>query len=184
MAGVVSRVRSSPRLQRRLAAVALAVVVVAAMATTAILFWNTASRRDAPISTLPADIDPGAKVVPLADETREAARTWIMGAVTRRDLAGTYDLTHKDIRGSLTREEWEAGAIPVIPYPVDEIGPEHWRTDFSYADEAMLEVRLNPGVGGEGQKPLTFFIGLVRDDGRWLINYWVPRYRPGVPLAQ
>lgn len=181
--------RSSPRLQRRLFVAALSVFGLGVVVATVSLYGNTATFVEAPLSDDPADLVTGGTTVPVAAEAREVARLWIMGAVTRRDLVSTYDLTHEDIRGSLTRAEWETGSIPVIPYPVDEIKAAQWRTDYSYVSEAMLQVRLNPGLDAPpGQRALTFFVGLVRigegDDARWLVNYWAPRYRPGVPLAQ
>ncbi len=126
-------------------------------------------------------------MVPFSDEAKAIATRWILGAVTRRDLKGTFDMTHPDIRGSMSRAEWETGNIPVIPYPVDKVYSDRWTVDYSYADEALLEVGLLPSKGSD-QRKLTFFIGLKKvgtgDNARWVVNYWSPRYKPPVPLAQ
>lgn len=167
--------------------VALAVFAAGAVALTFALFRNTATNRETAISDEAAQILKAQKKVPVSDDAKSVAEQWIMGAVTRRDLKGTYDLTHQDIRGSMTRDEWETGNIPVVPYPADKIYEGRWRVDYSYEDEALLEVGLIPGEG-QSERALTFYIGLKRvgegANARWVVNYWSPRYRPPVPLAQ
>lgn len=158
-----------------------------ALAITFSFFRNTASNRETPISGQPAQVLKAQRSVPFSDEAKSVAETWIMGAVTREDLAGTYDLTHPDLRGTMTRAEWETGDIPVVPYPLDTLRDERWHVDYSYSDEALLEVGLLPAKGSD-ERPLTFFIGLKKvgqgADAHWVVNYWSPRYKPPVPLAQ
>jgi hypothetical protein len=185
--GRIEQLKSSPRAQRRLFTAALVVFAVGAVALTFSLFRNTSTNQESAFSNEPAQILKSQKAVPLSEEAKAAATTWILGAVTRKDLKGTFDLTHPDIRGSMSRAEWETGNIPVIPYPVDEIDPARWQIDYSYADEALVEIGLTPAKGSS-EKKLTFFIGIKKvgtgDNARWVVNYWSPRYKPPLPLAQ
>ena len=120
----------------------------------------------------------------------QVATTWILGAVTRNDLAGTFALTDPDIRGSMSREEWESGDIPVVPYPVGELstratGGEASRVaDRSTArDAARFPRRSRSTVAA-----VTFILGLKRvgtgSTRRWVVNYWSPKYRAEVPLRR
>lgn len=182
--GYLDRVRRSPRAQRQLFIGALALFAAGALALTFVFLSNTASNRETAISNEPADVLKAQKKVPVSDAAKQVAETWILGAVTRKDLVGTYDLTHPDIRGSMTRAEWETGNIPVVPYPLEKLYDKRWRITYSYEDEALLEVGLIPAEGQE-VRALTFFIGLKKEgsgaDAHWVVNYWSPRYKPPVP---
>jgi hypothetical protein len=185
--GWLDRLRTSPRAQKRLFVAALAVFAAGAVVFTFTFVRNTATNNETAISDEPAQVLKAQKKAPVSDDAKAIAEQWILGAVTRRDLVGTFDLTHPDIRGSMTRAQWESGNIPVIPYPADTVFDDRWRVDYSYEDEALLEVGLIPGEG-QSQRALTFYIGLKKvgtgADARWVVNYWSPRYRPPVPLAQ
>lgn len=185
--GFVERLKTSPRLQKRVFIAALAVFALGAIALTISLFSNTGPNQETAISNEDAQVLQPQKAVPISDEAKAVATKWILGAVNRSDLAGTYDLTHPDIRGSLTRAEWTSGNIPVIPYPVDKIYDGRWRVDYSYEDEALLEVGLVPAKNAS-ERALTFYIGLKKvgdgESAHWVVNYWSPRYRPPVPLTQ
>jgi hypothetical protein len=186
--GFRERVRSSPRAQRRVFVASLGVFALGAVALTTTLFWNTATNKETAISAEAAQVLSPQRKVPISAAAKKVAETWILGAVTRDDLVGTFDLTHADIRGSMSRHEWETGAIPVVPYPVDELYPGRWRVTYSFADEALLEVGLVPSAESQGIKALTFFVGLKKvgtgTKAHWVVNYWSPKYRPPVPLAQ
>lgn len=119
------------------------------------------------------------RTVPLDPRVRRVAEAWILSAVNRSDLAAAYELTHADLRGAMSRREWETGNIPVVPYPVTEIGPESWRVDTSLEGEALLEVALTSS--DPSTAPVVFLIGLVKAQGRWLVHYWSPRGRMSMP---
>ena len=183
--GFLERPRAASRFDERLLVVAVGVLVAGAVAITVALFAGSAA-DGAPVSGDPRMLAPQ-KTVPVSAAAKAVATAWILGAVNRSDLAGTYDLTHTDIRGSLTRAEWETGDIPVIPYPVESIGDGRWHVDTSYEGEALLQVELTP-TAGSSQRALTFYIGLKKvgegAGARWVVNYWSPRYRPPVRLAR
>ena len=50
--------------------------------------------------------------------------------------------------------------------------------------EILVEVGL-AGKPGVSTRPVTFQLGLVPgQNGRWLVDYWMPRWTPPVPQGQ
>jgi hypothetical protein len=179
--------KTSPRAQRRALIASVAIFAIGAAALVSTVYWNTSETLEAPIRDEAATVLEKQVEAPLAPEVKRVATAFILNAVARRDIAATYDITHQDMRGTMSRAEWAKGNIPVVPYPVDEVGDD-WTVAYSLKDEALLEVRLFPAAGTKGINPLSFFIGLVKvGDGasaRWLVNYWAPKYKVPIPLAQ
>jgi hypothetical protein len=77
-------------------------------------------------------------------------------------------------------KSWKTGNIAVIPYPVSEIKYAPMKIDFSYPNEAQIEVAMLPKAGAKVKAQL-FIMDLVRRDGKWLVNSWVPSSSPPVP---
>jgi hypothetical protein len=151
--------------------------------------WDQSAASDAPRSSEAAKVMSQGREVPLSAEVLRVAARWILGAVTRADLPGTYALTDPDIRGSMSRTQWELGAIPVVSYPVGTLSKKSWRVRFSRAREALLEVHLVPLAGLKAVAPRTFLIGLKRvgagKRASWVVNYWSPATRwSGVPASR
>lgn len=121
----------------------------------------------------------GQRSVRLDPRVRQVAKTWILSAVNRSDLGAAYDLTHTDIRGMMSRSEWEDGNIPVVPYPVTELARDCWQVESSLENEAVLQVDLSSSDASVA--PVVFLIGLKKVHGAWLVNYWSPRGRMSVP---
>jgi hypothetical protein len=180
--------KTSPRAQKRALIASVVIFAVGAAALVTTVFWNTSENLETPIRDEAATVLEKQVEAPLAPEVKRVATSFILNAVARRDIASTYDLTHVDMRGTMSRAEWAKGDIPVVPYPVEEVGDDRWTVTYSLKDEALLEVRLFPAVGTKGINPLSFFIGLVKvgegADARWLVNYWAPKYKVPVPLTQ
>jgi hypothetical protein len=153
------------------------------------LLWDQGAESEAPRSEEAAKVISQGREVPLSAEVAQVATRWILGAVTRADLPGTYLLTDPDIRGSMSRTQWELGAIPVVSYPVGRLSRKSWRVRFSRAREALLEVHLVPLAGLKAVAPRTFLIGLKRvgagKRASWVVNYWSPAARwSGVPASR
>ncbi len=121
----------------------------------------------------------GQRAVRLDPRVRRVARAWILSAVNRSDLAAAYDLTHTDIRGTMSRSEWEGGHIPVVPYPVTRLARDCWQIESSLENEALLAVDLSSADASVA--PVVFLIGLRKVHGAWLVNYWSPRGRMSMP---
>jgi hypothetical protein len=120
--------------------------------------------------------------VVLDPAARKTAGRFILTAVTRRNLDEAWKITHPELRAGFTLQEWRTGNIPVQPYPADAIDIATFRIDESHPDQAVLEVALLPKEGAE-IKPQTFYIGLKKVKGRWLVYYWAPRAAIAVPVT-
>jgi hypothetical protein len=114
-----------------------------------------------------------AEVPVTAAERRAVNRTlraFVATAVTRDDPAAAWSLVTKGMRAGITREEWNRGDLPVVPYPV--VVPERldWVPTTSYPGELTLDLILQP-KRGSGRPAVSFFVELKRErDGRWLID--------------
>ena len=95
-------------------------------------------------------------------------------------LKDAYALAGPQIKQGQSLKSWNTGNIAVIPYPVDAIKYAPMKIDFSYPNEAQVEIALLPKVGAAA-KPQLFLMDLVRRKGKWLVNSWVPRSSPPVP---
>jgi hypothetical protein len=158
------------------------VVVVGALLGFIGYKWsNTGSSTATPLTNLPAD-DRSAvpATVKLTPEATQVARQFIQTAVARKNLTKAYTLVTEQIRQGQSLKSWNTGNIAVIPYPVDAIKYAPMKIDFSYPKEAQIQVALLPKPGAKVRSQL-FLMDLVKRDGKWLVNSWVPRSTPPVP---
>jgi hypothetical protein len=161
----------------------LLLLVAGVVAVTVAWVGDTGTSQERPVSEEPAQVFTPRKQVPLEPEARRVAGRFILTAVARRDLGESYGLAHPELRQGLTRREWLTGDIPVVYFPVAEIDGATFKVDESYADEAILQVALLPKASSKLQ-PQVFYIGLKKNEGRWLVHYWVPRGAPPVPSVR
>lgn len=142
---------------------------------------NTGTSTATPLTNLPAD---DRSVVPatvkLTPEATRVARQFIQTAVARKNLPKAYTLVTEQIRQGQSLKSWNTGNIAVIPYPVDAIKYAPMKIDFSYPNEAQIQVALLPKEGVKIRSQL-FLMDLVKRDGKWLVNAWTPRSTPPVP---
>jgi hypothetical protein len=183
----VERRRLSKR-ARRLLPWAAAVLLVAGIVVAIVRF--APNRNPAPQSPGQAQSQapqpPKPKTVPLAKDTTAVARAFLKTAVAREDLDAAWKIAGPNIRGDLTHRQWLTGNIPVVPYPIKSLAVARFKVDWSYANQAGLEVALLPRDNA-GVKPQVFFI-LLRRVGpagkkHWLVDTWVPKSAPLVPLG-
>jgi hypothetical protein len=184
--GLGERLRSATSGRRSASLLVLGGLGVVGLAIA--FFWNAAIGKELTVADETLQALSQKRGVPLSADAMQVAERWILGAVTRDDLAGTFVLTDPDIRGAMTREEWESGEIPVVPYPVGELTPQRWSVTYSVTDEALLEIPLEPASNATKVAALTFILGLKRvgtgTARRWVVNYWSPKYRAEVPLTR
>jgi hypothetical protein len=158
------------------------VVVVGALLGFVGYKWsNTGESTATPLTNLPAD-DRSAvpATVKLTPEATKVAREFIQTAVARKNLPKAYALVTDQIKQGQTLKSWSTGNIAVIPYPVDAIKYAPMKIDFSYPNEAQIQVALLPKAGVKVRSQL-FIMDLVKRNGKWLVNAWVPRSTPPVP---
>jgi hypothetical protein len=117
------------------------------------------------------------KHVPFTAEKRRAVSAvlakFISGAVSKHDLAGTWDLAGPDLRQGITREDWIKGQIPIVPFAASKRGQGKWSlVNYSYPNKVGLELLMFP-EHRSGQLA-TVETDVVRgQDGRWRIDYWM-----------
>lgn len=178
----------SPRAQRRALIAGLGVFVIGAAVFVFVFFRNTGHPLPDKLSKQPASIAKPQPTVPLDAAIVPLMRKFIGTAVVRKHLDQAYDLVGPDIRGNLTRKQFEQGNIPVIPYPAADVAHVQYTVDYSHPTQVALEVGLNPTAVSSGTKRLTFFIGFKKlgtgSAAHWVVNYWSPRYHPPVPIVQ
>jgi hypothetical protein len=175
---------SSPRFQRRFLYVALFVLAAGVVAFVAVRVGSrgdvkpVARDRGATVN----DVSKVPKTAKLSADAKKVAQDFILSAVARKDLRHAYALVGPQIKQGQTLKEWMTGNIAVVPYPVDNLALAKMKIDYSYANETGIEVALLPAPKS-GQKPIIFYMNLIKQNGRWLVNSWVPRSAPEVPLA-
>jgi hypothetical protein len=160
-----------------------AVVVIGALAGfLGVKYGNTGKSTATPVLTnVPAD---DRSVVPqtvkLTPGATRVARQFIRTAVARKNLDAAYGIVTDQIKQGQSLKSWRTGNIAVIPYPVDAIKYAPMKIDFSYPTEAQIQVALLPKPGKKVRSQL-FIMDLVKRNGKWLVNAWVPRSTPPVP---
>jgi len=159
----------------------VAVLAVGAAIAGGIIWSNTGHSTATPLTNIPADdrsqVPPTVKLTPGATVV---ARTFIRTAVARKNLPAAYGIVTEEIRQGQSLKSWKTGNIAVIPYPVDAVKYAPMKIDFSYPNEAQIEVALLPKTGSKVKGQL-FLMDLVKRDGKWLVNSWVPRSVAPVP---
>lgn len=182
---------SSPRNQRRLFIVSagvLAIGVVAFVAT--FILRGTGNASPDKFSNKNAQLASKDKKEPFSQTEEQIARKFVETAVLRKNVASSFDIVDVDLKGRMTRNDWAKGNLPVIPYPADNAKTAHFEVDYSYQKSALLEVELvaKPGSPSSVKPQLLFFLGLKREhgkaNGKWLVSYWEPHWRPPIPQQQ
>jgi hypothetical protein len=161
----------------------VAVVVVGGGIAGGIIWSNTGKSTVTPLTNQPAvDVSKVPPTVKLPPGATQVARRFIETAVARKNLSQAYNLVTEQIRQGQSLKSWNKGNIAVIPYPVDAVKYAPMKIDFSYPKEAQIEVALLPKRGAQVRGQL-FLMDLVKQNGKWLVNSWVPRSSPPVPSA-
>jgi hypothetical protein len=161
-------------------------VVAVGIALLIIFLGNTGSSDQTPLSNKPAD-DRSAvpKTKKLDPHARQVAKRFIETAVARKNLRQAYTLVGPGIKQGQTLKSWMTGNIAVVPYPVHDLDYAPMKIDYSYKNEALIEVALLPTSKAQkqGVKGQLFFLTLKRIGGKWVVDSWVPRSAPPVPSA-
>ena len=186
--GILNSFLNSPRRQLRFMILSAAVLIIGVAAFLAmVVFKGTPNAYTDTISNKPASLYHPDKTVKLSPAETALAREFIKTAVERQNLDAAYELVHADLKGNMTRKQWDTGNIPVVAYHARNADTAAFTVDYSFKTSALLEVDLVARRGQDQRPELRFFIGLKRaggtPNGRWLVNYWQPHWRPPVPEA-
>ena len=115
-------------------------------------------------------------------EVRKVLRQFVLTAVDRQDVGRSWDISAPSLREGFTKKQWSRGNLPVVPYPAANRGLGSWSfVQYSYADTVGLEVFLFPKPGS-GWSAMTADVELVKGkDGKWRVDYWMPKKFHGPP---
>jgi hypothetical protein len=145
---------------------------------------DDAAKKPAPPPTLPAEpvttkVDPKA----FTKEAQQVARKWILTAGTRKNTGASWELLDPTYpsREGYTKRTWAQGDIPVVPLSWPQrLDHTRFRVTATYPGGLTVDV----AVFYKGRRPELFEIGLrqrgTASKPRWLVDYWMTRYRPGV----
>jgi hypothetical protein len=170
-----------PGWRKALPWVLVVLVVGGVIAIVAVKYSNTGSSTATPLTNKPAvDVSKVPPTVKLPPGATRVARNFIESAVARKNLGSAYSIVTQEIKQGQSLKSWKTGNIAVVPFPVVDVKYAPMKIDFSYPHEAQIEVALLPKAGTKVHGQL-FIMDLVKRDGKWLVNSWVPRSSPAVP---
>jgi hypothetical protein len=120
-----------------------------------------------------------------ASEKQAVSRSlkeFISSAVARENPSRAWDVSAPSLKQGVSRKKWNKGDLPVVPYPAAKRGLGTWSfVEYSYTDSVMLEVFVFPKPGS-GWSAMTADVELLKQpDGRWLVDYWMPKRFHGPP---
>jgi hypothetical protein len=171
----VRRILASHRWRRRFGWIGAAVAVVVAVVAVILLVpeSNAPTTEELGGATqIEAEPEP-VEVAVTASERRAVNRTlhaFIATAVTRADPAASWTLVTPRMREGITREEWNSGDLPVVPYPVVIPKELDWTVVTSYPGDLTLDLVLQPKRGSK-RGAASFFVEMKRNrEGRWLVD--------------
>jgi hypothetical protein len=134
-----------------------------------------------PTGTAPPQTVAAAKPVRVTAAERRAVDetlgAFVKKAVTRDDPAAAWNLVTADFKGGVTRKEWNAGTLPVIPFPAKVPKRLSWNVLSSYADDLTVDLLLQPRPGTHrGAIAFTVELQKPTGNGRWLVASMVPEH--------
>jgi hypothetical protein len=175
----------SPRRRRRLIRLGIAVGILVPVVVLGIHFSQPGNPENAngPNISVPGYSQP--KKAPFtAQRRREVGRVlrqFILTAVDRQDVGSSWNVSAPSLREGFSRKQWASGDLPVVPYPALDKGLNTGYVEYSYTDSVGMEVYLFPKPGS-GYSQLTADVELVKGkDGKWLVDYWMPKKFHGPP---
>jgi len=174
----LDRIRSSPRLQRRLLWSAGAGAVVAGIALVVVLLPGTAAVH--PASPAPAA---GIAAEPVAQTTHTRVPPgerraidrlldrFVPAALERKSAAVAWALSGPELTSASTLAQWRAGTSPVQPYPARGATFHDWTALDVTPDSVTFNLLIQPRPGAR-VAPYVFSGEAIRQGSRWLVNRW------------
>ena len=183
----IAGVLDSPRRQRQFLIVSIAVFAVGMIAFVSVyLLRGTGNAFTDTFSNQPAKLAEAEKTVPVTKTQVDSdahlhpdggrRKNWPTPTRSSLPTSGA-----DDVEGLGDREH------PDRPVRGGELEDGGVRAGLSLRDLGPLQRRPDPGRPHAEPPELMFSIGLKRaggtKTGRWLVDYWQPRWRPPVPAA-
>jgi hypothetical protein len=181
---------SSPRNQRIMFWIALAVLAAGVVVLVVKLAGGSDSTRVAPDKgfkpVLPAKSTAlttasGAKVTSydqLPSEAKQAVVGFVVPGVLNNNYGPSWKYTARNITHGATQHQWATiDARSVIPLPGYTLEGATYRLEEATTKEIIVVMRLQPSKPSIG-RPVPMRIGLIPSGAgankRWLVNYWMP----------
>ncbi len=100
---------------------------------------------------------------------------FVRTGVTRADPAAAWDLATPAMRSGVGRKQWNAGELPVQPYPARIPEKPSWNVLSSFPGDLSIDLVLQPRHGSR-LGPIAFAVELKQEkkDGRWLVDSMIP----------
>jgi hypothetical protein len=178
---------NSPRAQRRLIWISGGFFAVALIVFLSVFVLRGSPGPTSPISKKPAQTATPQVKAPADPKAFKVARTFLETAVLRKNLDAAYPLVNDEIKGGMTKKQWDKGTIAVMPYPAENTKTAAFTVLWSYKTQLMTVVDLVAKPGSHVRPHLPFYVGLVRahnkPDGRWLVNYFQADWTPPIPSS-
>jgi hypothetical protein len=173
----------SRRWRRRLILGTIAAVLVP-VGYLAVHYSNPGDPGDATGPEVPDYVQPKNSPFTASEKraVRRSLKEFISSAVARENLSQAWDVSAPSLKQGVSRREWNRGELPVVPYPAAKRDLGTWSfVQYSYTDSVGLEVFVFPKPGS-GWSAMTADVELVKQpDGRWLVDYWMPKRFHGPP---
>jgi hypothetical protein len=121
----------------------------------------------------------------LDPQVRTTIRTFLATAVARKHLDKSWPVVAPSMKKGYTLQSWShAKALPIVPYPIENVDSTQYFLDYASTKEILLEVGVS-APAAKKMRPVAFQLGLVpRGKGvqrHWVVNYWMPRWTPPIP---
>jgi hypothetical protein len=173
----------SRRWRRRLV-LGTIVAVLVPLGYLAVHYSNSGDPGNANGPVVPDYVQPKASPFTASEKqaVRHSLKEFISGAVAGENPSQAWEVSAPSLKQGTTRKEWIHGELPVVPYPAAKRGLGSWSfVQYSYTNSVGLEVFVFPKPGS-GWSAMTADVELVKArDGRWLVDYWMPRRFHGPP---
>jgi hypothetical protein len=122
----------------------------------------------------------------LDPQVKSNIRTFLGTVVPRRNVGRSWSVIAPEVKAGYTYKKWtHANALPVNYYPVDNVNNINYYLDEATSNEILVEVGLS-APAKYGMRPTTFQLGLVPvgkgAKAKWLVNYFMPRWTPPIPV--
>lgn len=176
-------VLASPRRRRRLAWGLGALAAAATVALVALLLPRGeglpgGQLRPAGTGTATAAAKPLRVTPAIRREIDAVVERFVHSAVLREDLDEAWGLASPTLRAAVSRERWNAGELPVFPFPPEAFRVEDWRLRYALERTVVIDVMVLPKPG-LAQRTIVYGVELTAygagESRRWLVDTWFPQ---------
>jgi hypothetical protein len=133
-------------------------------------------KRTIAVTTLLALVVAGPAAAKISPSDRAAINRTLDGfvnhALTRKDVDAAWNLVTPDLRTGITRKSWDAGNVPVIPYPAAGKTHHEWTVDSATPTQVNFELIVPAAKTADSS--IQFYGTMRKIGGRWLVDSFNP----------